>query len=425
MNGQYIQRVVDRELDELLPQLPAIALEGPKGVGKTETARRRAKTIHQLDDPAQQAIIEADPARVLSGKPPILIDEWQRVPPVWDVIRRAVDQGSPPSRFLLTGSASPVAAPTHSGAGRIVTVRMRPMSLAERDLGAPSVSLRDLLSGDRPDVGGTTSVRLEDYVEEVVRSGLPGLRTYRGRALRAQLDGYMNRIIDTDFREQGLPVRRPDTLRRWIAAYAAATATTASYETIRDAATGGQQDKPSRSATQPWRDVLERLWILDPVPAWLPTQNYLNRLAQLPKHHLADPALAAAVLGFDAEALLKGVEAGPRIPRSSLWLGRLFESLVTLSLRVYAQSGEAQLRHLRLHSGSQEVDLIVERNDRRIIAVEVKLSGTVDEHDVRHLLWLRDRIGSDLLDAVVIHTGPEAYRRKDGIAVIPAALLGP
>jgi hypothetical protein len=336
-----------------------------------------------------------------------------------------VDQGSPPSQFLLTGSASPAAAPTHSGAGRIVTVRMRPLSLAERGLEAPAVSLRDLLAGDRPEISGRTTVRLDDYVDEIVRSGLPGLRSYRGRALRAQLDGYLNRIIDTDFQEQGLPVRRPETLRRWIAAYAAATATTASYETIRDAATGGQQDKPSRSATQPWRDVLERLWILDPVPAWLPTQNYLNRLAQLPKHHLADPALAAAMLGIDADALLKGVEAGPRIPRSGLLLGRLFESLVTLSLRVYAQAAEAQLRHLRLHGGSQEVDLIIERSDRRIIAIEVKLSRTVDEDDVRHLLWLREKIGADLLDAVVINTGPEAYRRKDGIAVIPAVLLGP
>lgn len=425
MNREYLPRVVDLELDALLPQLPAIALEGPKAVGKTETARRRARTIHQLDDLAQRAIVDADPARALSGVPPLLIDEWQRVPSVWDAVRRAVDQGCPPSHFLLTGSASPTAAPTHSGAGRIVTVRMRPLSLFERGLESASVSLEELLTGDQPDVSGRTDVQLEDYVEEIVRSGLPGLRSYRGRALRAQLDGYLTRIIDTDFEEQGLQLRRPETLRRWIAAYAAATATTASFETIRDAATGGQSDTPSRSATQPWRDVLQRLWILDPVEAWLPTQNDLSRLAQVPKHHLADPALAAAMLGIGADALLKGVEAGPRIPRAGHLLGRLFESLVTLSLRVYAQAAETELRHLRLHGGSQEVDLIIERSDRRVIAVEVKLGRTVDDDDVRHLLWLRERIGEDLLDAVVINTGPEAYRRRDGVAVIPAALLGP
>ena len=98
---------------------------------------------------------------------------------------------------------------------------------------------------------------------------------------------------------------------------------------------------------------------------------------------------------------------------------------MTLSLRVYAQAAEAEVHHLRLHSGSQEVDLIIERSDRRVLAIEVKLGGTVDDGDVRHLHWLRKKIGADLLDAVVIHTGPEAYRRKDGVAVIPAALLGP
>lgn len=425
MNREYIPRLVDQELDELLPQLPALVLEGPKAVGKTETAQRRARTIHQLDDPAQRAIAEADPALVLRGTPPILIDEWQRVPPVWDAVRREVDQSAPPSQFLLTGSASPAAASTHSGAGRIVSVRMRPLSLAERGLEEPRVSIRDLLLGARPDVAGRTEVRLVDYVDEIVRSGLPGLRRYRGRALRAQLDGYLSRIIDTDFEEQGLVVRRPATLRRWIAAYAAATATTASLETIRDAATGGQQDKPSRSATQPWRDVLERLWILDPVPAWLPTHNELTRLAQVPKHHLADPALAAAILGVDAQALLGGKDSAPRIPRGGPLLGRLFESLVSLSVRIYAQASEAQLHHLRLHGGGREVDLIVERSDRRVLALEVKLGRTVDDSDVRHLRWLREAIGTNLLDAAVIHTGPEAYRRKDGIAVIPAALLGP
>ena len=102
---------------------------------------------------------------------------------------------------------------------------------------------------------------------------------------------------------------------------------------------------------------------------------------------------------------------------------RLFESLVTLSLRVYAQASEARVRHLRLHGGQREIDLIIERADRRVLAIEVKLSRTVEDEDVKQLLWLRDRIGDDLLDAIVIHTGPEAYRRKDGIGVIPAALL--
>jgi uncharacterized protein len=423
LNMQYLKRIVDQELDELLPQLPAISLEGPKGVGKTETAQRRVETIHELDDPAQRTIVEADPSRVLSGDPPILIDEWQRVPTTWDIVRRAVDGGCKPSTFLLTGSASPADAPTHSGAGRIVTIRMRPLALAERNLAQPTVSLGDLLFGKQPELHGQCQAGLKEYVDEIVQSGLPGLRDYSGRALRAQLDGYLHRIIERDFKEQGLTVRRPEALKRWLIAYAAATATSASFEVIRDAATSGEGDKPAKTTTQPWHDALARLWILDPVPAWLPTHNELRRLAQAPKHHLADPALATRLLGLDADALLAGSESGPCVARGGLLLGRLFESLVTLSLRVYAQANEAHVRHLRLHGGQREIDLIIERADRRVLAIEVKLSRTVNDQDVKHLLWLKERVGDELLDAIVINTGPEAYRRRDGIGVIPAGLL--
>jgi predicted AAA+ superfamily ATPase len=424
MAGKYTPRVVDGELDELLTSLPAIALEGPKGVGKTETARRRAKSVIEMDDPAQQVLAEADPAAGLPGDAPVLIDEWQRVPPVWDAVRRAVDREGRPGSFLLTGSATPAAPPSHSGAGRIATVRMRPMSLSERGVQEATVSLGTLLGGGRRAVGGRTEVALDDYVEEIVRSGFPGLRRLHGRGLRTQLDGYVRRIIDTDFQEQGHTVRRPEVLERWMTAYAAATATTASFETIRDAATGGLGEKPAKTTTQPYREVLERLWIVDPVPAWLPTRNHLNRLAQPPKHHLADPALAVRLLGLDADALLQGREAGPAMPRDGTLLGHLFESLVTLCVRVYAQAAEARVKHLRLHGGRREIDLIVERADQRVIAVEVKLSRTVHDADVKNLLWLQDEIGDDLIDAMVITTGPQAYRRRDGVAVVPAALLG-
>ena len=128
----YRPRIVDLELDELIVGLPAIALEGPKPVGKAETAGRRAATIYRLDDPGQRQLAHADPDRLTTGDHPILIDEWQRLPSSWDLVRRATDQNHSPGQFLLTGSATPTDSPTHSGAGRIVTVRMRPMSLAQR-----------------------------------------------------------------------------------------------------------------------------------------------------------------------------------------------------------------------------------------------------------------------------------------------------
>ena len=421
----YRPRIVDAELNELLAALPAVSIEGPKGVGKTETARQRAAARHELDRPGAHDLIQADPDRLVRGAEPILIDEWQRYSPSWDLVRRAVDAQRRPGRFILTGSASDDFPGTHSGAGRIVTVRMRPLSLAERGVDTPSVSLADLLAGTRPPIEGHTDVTLDRYVEEIVAGGFPGMHGGAGRARRAELDGYVARIVDRELPEQGIRTRNPAMLRRWLRASAAATATTASYDRIRDASTAGEDDKPARSTTRPYRDTLERLGILDPVFAWLPGGGHLSRLNVAPKHHLADPALAARLLGLDAGALLEPRPVVPAIPRDGTLLGALFESLVTQSVRVYAQAAEADVNHLRTWGGGLEVDLVVVRGDQRVVAVEVKLTAVVADRDVRHLRRLGDRIGPQLLDAAIVTTGADAYRRRDGIAVIPASLLGP
>jgi predicted AAA+ superfamily ATPase len=210
-----------------------------------------------------------------------------------------------------------------------------------------------------------------------------------------------------------------------MAAYAAATATTTSLEKIRDASAGGAGETPAKTTVMPYRDVLQRLFILDEIPGWSPSRNRIARLALPPKHHLADPALAARLLGATADALLAGRSPGPKLPRDGTLLGALFESLVTQSVRVYAQAAEASVAHLRTRGGEREVDLIVERGDGRVVALEVKLGSVVRDDAVAHLRWLAGAIGEDLLDAVIVTTGPEAYRRSDGIAVVPAALLGP
>jgi len=232
----YRRRIIDDELDELLTGLAAVAIEGPKAVGKTATALQRARAVHGLDDPVQASLVGADPMRLIAGPSPVLIDEWQRVPESWDIVRRAVDEDPTPNRFLLTGSATPATPPTHSGAGRIVRIRLRPLTLAERDLESPTISLGRLLSDPACPIEGETGVGLAEYAEEIVASGFPAVRPLAGRSRRAQLESYIERIVDTDFEEVGHSVRRPAALRQWLAAYAAATATTATLETIRDLA---------------------------------------------------------------------------------------------------------------------------------------------------------------------------------------------
>ncbi len=418
----YIRRVVDDELDELFPHLPAILLDGPKGVGKTETALQRCRTSRRLDTDPDRAIVEADPMIVAQGPAPVLIDEWHRVPSVWDAVRRLVDQGPVGGRFLLTGS--PPMTGTHSGAGRITTMRMRPLTLTERGVAAPSVSLRALAAGDRPHLSGKSTLTLRDYVDEIVAGGFPAMRGLPARVLAAQLDSYLERIVDHDLLEAGFIVRRPAAVRSWMRAYAAATATTASWERVRDAATGGIDSKPTKVTAATYSDFLRTLRVLDPVEAWLPTRNHFDRLTGAPKHHLVDPALAARLLGQTSRNLISGQEGQAAVPRDGTLLGALFESLVTLCVRTFAQLQGGRTYHLRTQSGRHEVDLIVETDDG-VLGIEVKLGAVPTEHDLRHLVWLSDRLGDDLLDSIVITTGPEAFRRRDGIAVVPLALLGP
>lgn len=420
----YARRILDEVLDEVQPHLRAVSIFGAKGVGKTATAQRRARSVLKLDQAADQERLRADPGLLRSLPGPLLVDEWQRWPESWDQVRRAVDDGAERGRFLLTGSSAPRGTPVHSGAGRIVGLRLRPMSLPERGFEAPTVSLAAMLAGSA-DIGGDTDRVLGDYVEEIVRSGLPAVRDEpTARTRRLHLDAYLDNLVQKEFPEAGYPVRRPEALRAWLAAYGAASSTTAKYQEILDAATPNQADKPTKVTTITYRDALAGLWLLDPTPAWLPTTNHLSRLGQAAKHQVADPALTARLLNLDADALMAGRDQGVAVGGGTM-LGPLFESLVTLGVQAAALACDARVYHLRDRDGRHEVDLIVEGPGGAVVAFEVKLTATPDDHDVRHLLWLRDRIGAQLRDMAVVTTGRHAYRRSDGVAVVPAALLGP
>ncbi|MEI2777239.1 MAG: DUF4143 domain-containing protein [Tetrasphaera sp.] len=281
---------------------------------------------------------------------------------------------------------------------------------------APTVSLADLIEARSTPIQGTTPWRAADYFEAVVSSGLPGVMAQPARLRLESLDAYLLRVIDRDLPEQGLAVRRRETLRRWLAAYAAASSTTAAYSRILDAATAGDGSQPAKTTTIAYRDFLTQLWLLDPVPGWSPSRSPVFRLQQAPKHQLADPGLAARLLRLSAASLGS--------PRGAHMAGPLFESLATLSVRAAAQTAHATVGHLRTGNGDHEVDLVIEGQDGQIVGVEVTMSVQVTDADVRHLLWLRHQLRDDVVDLVVLTTGQHAYRRRDGVAVVPLALLG-
>lgn len=414
---QYRPRVVDAELNYLLSGLPALLVEGPKAVGKTVSARRVCADELLLDDPAVQEAVRADPTAALADRAhPLLVDEWHLVGPVFDAVRRAVDDDHRPGRFVLTGSARPEGAASHTGAGRIVTIRMRPMTLPERGVASPKVSLAGLLDDAAPSaVGGRSGFGLADYAQEIAASGFPGMRSRPERFRRALLDGYIESIIQRDIEEAGHKARRPETLRRWLEAYAASAATTTSLEKIRNAAVRGEGSAPSKQTVLSYHNALRRLWVVDDLDGWTPSSSRFAALNQAPKRYLADPALVLSLLGLGPSALMT----------DGFLFGKMLESLAALTVRVFAQAAEARVRHLRTQGGRQEVDFIVERRDGRVLALEVKLARRVGGRAAPHLLWLRSRLGSRWIDGAILNTGPSAYRRPDGIAVIPLALLGP
>lgn len=414
MKPAYARRVLDDELDFMLTALPAVCIEGPRGVGKTETASQRARSIFRLDDPDVRVAVGASMTRVVRSTPPVLIDEWQRIPESWDVVRRAVDDGSVAGSFLLTGSGQSARRPTHSGAGRIVSVRMRPMTLAEREVDFPTVSLAGLFENPETSIEGESSTSLQRYVEEILAGGFPGMRHFDGRARARALSGYVTRLAEVDLPEIGVDVRHPSKVLNWLKAYASVVATTTSWEKIRNSATPNEGEKPARSTTIPYRSAIERLWVLDPLHAWSPGGSDLSRLGLASKHYLADPALSASLLGLDAGALLTGK-----------LLGQHFESLAALSVRVFAQACDAKVTHFRTQGGDREIDFIVERGHNQLIACEAKATEVPTDEDVRHLLWLKQKLGEQVKDLMILTTGRYAYRRPDGVAVVPLALLGP
>lgn len=403
-------------LDRFLHEAPAYALDGPKGVGKTVTASRRAEHSWNMEWPEHRQHLAGyrDFGQLPEGT--LFIDEWQLLPDVWNAVRRAVDDGAHGGRFLLAGSASPPSAEgTHSGAGRILSARMRPMGLHERGIYNPTVSLAEMIHGRDPAVEGHAAVTVADYCEAIVSSGLPGVRERSPQLRNQYLDSYLQRLVDRDMPDLGFTVRRPAQLRRWMAAYAAASSTTTTLERIA-AAAGEDGAIPARSTTKAYREHLTQLWILDPLEAWSPLQNPFKRLQQRAKHQVADPGLAARLLGLTARHL--------QMPRHADMAGRLFESLATLTVRTIAEAESAKVGHLRTHDSREEIDLIVEGDEGQIVAIEVKLAADIRDEDVRHLKWLQQSMPDEVVDLVVISTGEYAYRRADGVAVVPLALLG-
>lgn len=420
----YRARVNDRQLRDRLDALGAVVIEGVKGCGKTATARELAASEVLLDvDVAAAQAAGVDPRLILDGPVPRLIDEWQREPRVWDAIRRAVDDRGKSGQFILTGSATPrddVA--RHSGAGRISLLRMRTMTLAEQGVAHPAISTTELLTGGQVEPA-RSPVGFATYVERIVGGGWPQLVDASESVARQFMVGYLDAIVEHDITEVSGGRRNPRLVRRFMHAYAQLTAHPATTATIvaraRDQSidedAGGKSEGPSRYTAEPYLDALRRMMIVEEIPAWDPSLRSAARLTLTEKRLLADPSLAAGLLGCSSQRLLSDLRT----------LGFLFEALVAHDLRVYAEAAGASLYHYRERDGRLEVDLVLESPDGDWAAFEVKLGDHAVEAAATSLLRLAKRVTRPPSGLVVVTTGAYAYRRDDGVHVIPLGCLGP
>ena len=414
----YRPRIADRELADRLESAGAVVLEGARGCGKTETGRQAAASEVLLDvDRTAHEALAVDPGLVLRGETPRLIDEWQLAPVLWNHVRRAVDERQTSGQFILTGSAIPPDDTTrHSGAGRFSRLRLRPMSLSELGHSNGAISLGALLDGKTP-AGASADLSVERLAEILSVGGWPRhLRSSARAAMVANRD-YLEDVCRVDLERVDGVRRDPPRVRRFLQSVARNVATCASLATItRDA--NGPDDHLKPPTARGYLAAFERLMVIEDQPPWVPWLRSRSRLRTSPKRHFVDPSLAVAALGAGPDRLLADFE----------WFGFLFESMVIRDLRVYAQAADAEVYHYRDNTGL-EVDAIVEAGPDRWAGFEIKLGmGRVDEA-AANLVRFAARVDTDAVGrptalGVIVGSG-YAYRREDGVWVIPCGALGP
>ncbi|MFM7236980.1 MAG: ATP-binding protein [Cyanobium sp.] len=418
MASSYRPRVADAELRACLAAAGAVVIEGPKACGKTRTAQQVAASEVLLDsDLSARQALAVDPALILAGARPRLLDEWQVEPGLWNQVRRLVDASTEPGQFLLTGSAVPADdAARHTGAGRFSFLRLRPMALVESGAAAGGVSLAALLEGMSPSCADP-GLKVADLAELVCRGGWPAqLDRPLAASCRAARD-YLEQVRQVDVQRVDGRRRDPQRLAALLRSLARNVATEVGLATLAADAGGADGPLDPRTAADHLQ-ALERLMVLEPQPAWRPHLRSKAALRQAPRRHFCDPSLAVAALGGSPERLLRDLE----------WLGLLFESLVIRDLRVLAQALDGEVFHYRDNYGV-EVDAIVQLRDGRWGAIEIKLGPGQVEAAAAGLLRFRQQIdtrrsGEPAFLAVVCGSG-YGYRRPDGITVAPVGALEP
>lgn len=419
----YRTRITDALLARKLQTAGAVLIEGPKWCGKTTTAEQFAKSKIYIDEPTQQAanikLAEIDPASLLIGETPRLLDEWQLAPELWDSVRFTVDHRDGFGQFILTGSAVPPATDKihHSGTGRFSRLRMRTMSLHESGDSSSEVSLEALFN--QQPIRGINKLDLARVAFLVCRGGWPAvLQLSDDLSLDLAYD-YVDLVKNSDLSRTDNVHRSPATIARLLKAYARGQATQTTIQHFCEDMITNEFGVTTKTVSK-YIDALKRIFVIEDVAAWNPNLRSRTAIRASDTHYFVDPSIAVAALNTGPKELVK--------PENLELLGQLFETLCIRDLKIYAESLGGEVQHYR-DSNGLECDAVIHRRNGQYGLAEIKLGGnTATEQAVATLKKLRDKINTDIMPEpaflmVVSGTEPYAYRRKDGIYVVPIGCL--
>lgn len=423
-NNTYLPRLIEKPITESMKTNGCIVIEGPKWCGKSTTSERFAKSVIKLQKPAtyKQYRILADIGddNLLSGEKPVLFDEWQKIPELWDYVRNYIDETSGKGLFILTGSAKPIEdKERHSGIGRMKKIIMRTMSLWESNESSGEVSLRNLFDNTK-NVSGKNRYQLKDIAHIICRGGFPSAVIEKDKDISLNYaKDYVNTLVSTDITSVDDIKRNPKRARAILKSYARNISTPAKMTTI-------LKDVESNTDTQDIRtinsyiDAFSKLFVIDETESWTPKLRSKTAIRTTSTKHFVDPSIATAILDANPNDLIQDLNT----------FGLLFENLVIRDLKIYTQSLDGNVYNYRDKSGL-EADAVIHLNDGRWGLIEIKLGGeTLINEGALTLTKLKEVIDQDKMNkpaflAIITATDSFAYKREDGIYVIPITCLKP
>ena len=420
---EYRARIVDDMLKDKLESKGAVVIEGPKWCGKTTTAMQVAGSILRMDEPSKREtniqMSEIDPGRLLKGNAPRLIDEWQIAPKLWDAARYEVDTRGEEGQFILTGSAVPIESKeiTHSGTGRFTWLMMRPMSLFESGDSTGEVSLNQLF--ENPSViDGMNNLSIEKLAFLICRGGWPHAVGMKEKPALLQAEDYYEAVIKSDINRADGVSKNPERVKRLMRSFARNQGTQISNTMLRDDIISNDTESLNEDTIASYINALKNIFVVEDMPAWNPNLRSKTSIRTSDTRYYVDPSIAVAALGIGPKDLINDLNT----------MGLLFETLCVRDLRVYAESIGSNVLHYRDKSGL-ECDTVIHLKNGRYGLAEIKLGGQKFIEDAaENLKSLSNKIDTSKMPApsflmVVIGIGEFAYKREDGVFIVPIGCL--